>query len=1602
MAITNTNFIQGRMNKSVDERLLPPGEYMDAMNVRLGATETTEMGAVENSRGNTQLTTLQFRGSNLSADATCIGAYDDGAEETMYWFVHDPNNPVVGKTVDMVVSYNTNTATLRYHVITLLTLNFDPEYLVTGVNKIEDLLFWTDDKNPPRRINVKSAYGEPTDPGNVDQTVPEDINVIVKPPGFEDSVGGSSPLPAPTIELVSVPGGENYIENKFVSFAYRYRYANNEYSATSLFTNPAFQPKPFNFSVREYSNTGMQNKFNAVNVTFSTGSKRVEEIDLLYKDSNTNSIYIIENFKKSDYGWSDDSTQNYTFTNSKIYSVLGNDELLRLYDNVPHVAKAQTLMGNRLMYGNYTDGFDITNINGQKIAVDFNTSLVSNYVAFLELPDPTLSNGTSYTIDPSNTIAATNSVINFDLTTVVDKLKKGASLTLDFEFEHMTLSGTTATQCYIDNADFKTANFELQIFITLDADYNSVIDFANSSQFSAAIGTILNTNFNPIATAADGTSLTDKFNAILVPPADGCVYTKVNSSITDATTQQGFLVSAAGNIISIQTIAMKYNSVTGPTDMYEYFRFGGGEAVFTTAADVSSLHSNRDYETGIVYLDEYARASGVLVSEYNTIFVPPANSTTQNRIKATIQSYAPSWAKKYKFVVKPSKGGYETIYCNFYYVRPSDNMCFFKLEGDNQNKVKVGDRLIVKTDVAGPLPNLVKTTVLGVSAEAVDFLTDANETGADTSQVAGLYMQIKVANFSIEIAENAVIDHGEYVYASRTRSSCTPQVSYPAVTWTCDTTGGGAATSPVVYDVPSGSIISIKVRIWRLERGRRCDGFDWEWDQTFTAQDDYDNLRDWWISDNINPGLASPGAKDGGEWSGIYDDTLYQSTSAFSGGCNQPAGRRAGNMSCTLCNASSCAIFAWIADDPADLTKPIYLGIKTNRKGCKNPNGRNVRISAEIVVNRASTMVVFETEPADANAELYYDASEALDITYDAGSGSGFHQAAGGADDQNQTSTLPAVVELPFMDCYTFSNGVESYKILDRLAAKAVVMGQRTLSASEEEAQEADRFADITYSGVYSSNAGINNLNEFNLGLANWKELENSFGEIQLLHARETDIMALQEDKVSYVLASKNLISDAVGGGTITSSPTILGTQIARIEEYGISYNPESFAAYGKNFFFTDTKRLAVIKLSGGGQNESLEIISDTGMRSWFRDQYITQQNTQKLGGYDPYMDEYVLGTNDISVPIPADVLECGVSITQASCAEDKSFTINVGSTIGDATLNYNISGGSAIINVTWNSIPTSSGSVTGSGSFTWSKTAQSPPTATVTVYPQGGATITYNIVPECIEEVSITVIKCVINSGSDSGDSIHAEYQWSDSTSISPTDSSSAQFGSNSAVFSLYESQTGIRSQGVFPYNGASLKMTSNKINYDNYDWAYPNDNFRFLSSNTLYQNNAADVSTLLGLANTIPDAMVTNPSAGQYTATVTPSTTPAFTLPIGNQYLYLIYDYRTISAAQLCFNSTSSGACCDCGWTCTAFDSSVQRASAASACQQTLTEVYYHNGSAALPAVYDLVYSNSDCGGNNVKTNVSFLPAGYYKISATQNMRVNMNGVVIEINTC
>ena len=138
---------------------------------------------------------------------------------------------------------------------------------------------------------------------------------------------------------------------------------------------------------------------------------------------------------------------------------------------------------------------------------------------------------------------------------------------------------------------------------------------------------------------------------------------------------------------------------------YEYFTITNASIQLVTDSDQGSLHSNRDYEVGLVYMDEYARASTVLVSRDNTKFIPPSNSILRNKLQVTLESNPPYWAKRWKYVVKASAENYETVYTNTF-VQATDGTIWCKLQGDNAEKVKAGDMLIVKRDAEGPLLNL--------------------------------------------------------------------------------------------------------------------------------------------------------------------------------------------------------------------------------------------------------------------------------------------------------------------------------------------------------------------------------------------------------------------------------------------------------------------------------------------------------------------------------------------------------------------------------------------------------------------------------------------------------------------------------------------------------------------------------------------------------------------------------------------------------------------------------------------------------------------------------------------------------------------------------
>lgn len=349
-------FSSGKMNKDIDERLIPKGEYVDALNASLFNTT----GVVENYPSNVQKSTLSF---GLGVNPKAIGVVEDDALKKIYW-------AVVTTSGSYVCEYDATTGLSSFVLIDLrsgsnnvLGFDYDQSVDMTIINDAENdkvFLILVNGVNEPKYFEVSEAKAL-----SASTFLLEDVSLIKSPP-----------LNAPQITLSDTGSEENYIEDKFYSFAYRYIYSNKETSALSPFSEFAFLPDTFKYDYDAGENKSMKNKYNKITVSINTGSSRVKEIEVIAKKSGENTYYVVEKIDKLDQGLSNDATKTFEFKENKSYRALSQDQITRVYDNVPISAASVETIGNRLVFGNYTEGYDMVN-GSDKIIPDLDLTFTS-------------------------------------------------------------------------------------------------------------------------------------------------------------------------------------------------------------------------------------------------------------------------------------------------------------------------------------------------------------------------------------------------------------------------------------------------------------------------------------------------------------------------------------------------------------------------------------------------------------------------------------------------------------------------------------------------------------------------------------------------------------------------------------------------------------------------------------------------------------------------------------------------------------------------------------------------------------------------------------------------------------------------------------------------------------------------------------------------------------------------------------------------------------------------------------------------------------------------------------------------------------------------
>jgi hypothetical protein len=163
MAKAINTFLKSKMNKDLDARLVPNGEYRDAYNIQVSRSDGDGVGTVENILGNYPV--FDFEAITGVSNLYCIGHLEDDNSNTVFLFLTDNPDPSRPKLDYYPLGVGSNHFIFACNpssdqpvcLVKGPFLNFSQKNPIYGVNLLEKLLFWTDNRNQPRKINIDLA-----------------------------------------------------------------------------------------------------------------------------------------------------------------------------------------------------------------------------------------------------------------------------------------------------------------------------------------------------------------------------------------------------------------------------------------------------------------------------------------------------------------------------------------------------------------------------------------------------------------------------------------------------------------------------------------------------------------------------------------------------------------------------------------------------------------------------------------------------------------------------------------------------------------------------------------------------------------------------------------------------------------------------------------------------------------------------------------------------------------------------------------------------------------------------------------------------------------------------------------------------------------------------------------------------------------------------------------------------------------------------------------------------------------------------------------------------------------------------------------------------
>ena len=1305
-------FLRSRMNKDLDERLVPNDHYRDALNIEISTSEGSDVGAAEASKGNEKITaSTVFDGYD---SPTCIGATRDSQNDRIYWFV-------TSTLKDAIFEYDTvNRIVSPVIVDTKNILNFSSTGYITGANVIDGLLFFTDNNSEPKKINIerfKAASGGNVDnhtqiyggdfeeqhittikkypksapnlvitntlrDGNVDsifidsdgdtfvdagttnepKAIGTELTLTVSgQPDYKEgdilrftatdanevyvarlkikeitditsssltfvgivlSISNEMITVSNTVFNVELEEGESFFQDKFPRFAYRWKYDDNEYSAFSPFTGVAFIPDDENFvyNMDEGHNVNMVNDVRKITLnTFDTLPPNVTEVDILYKESNAPNIYLVKTLKKKE--------TSVVITSEQIEKTIESNQTLRPYDNVPRKAKAQEIIANRLIYANYLQNYDYNEILDVRL-------FVKPEEVERNQPQPSAKSLRTYQLG----------IVYMDeygRQSPVFSMGKKGTLTLDGTYSDKknvlrakilsdAPSWATHYKYYIKENSNEYYNVVMDRYYDGEGN-NFWISFPSSERNKIDLDTYLilkKQNAKDTAFDPDEYGVKSKKYKVL----------DIKPNAPEFISKKRELIGTLESTSSHDSNHLFPDTLVGhPKEGFRSFRIEG-PLIAADNSELRDIASNDNFVNQNKYIRIKDKSEINATNFYQIEKITKVDSGDGSGGAADGDFVDAN--DYYEFTLVKNLGA-DTVWLGTKDNRVTD----LKLELYTEENLAESEEFAGRFFVKLKRDDIITDNIFGTSPDEYDQVAEAKFGLIDFNDVTPASKTLTSRQAATGTLSNPIKDNdlrmnfigGGFVFEHDLDKSGTKASGNVAAGTACFRVAkqerliNGESQDVVTYDTvgvgPKKGNTTITMRyIDYGDDGRNLDttspqqrdfnALDRDGKKT-TQQDDF----------NFHKELKQPG-KLYLSFAGDLSGRKYLITSI-----DIVAGRNF-NFSDKRRSSNRCIRYRIKLQTPINWS-PLNtttgggdggtLRVDTFGTTAQNPIRNRNKETVKLWRKRTSddgkftdNPAVWETEPKPsiADLDLFYEASDAYAI------------ADHGTEQTLGTTRNGSKI---WYNCFSFGNGVESDRVRDDFNGIRIDKGAVASTILDEPYAEERLKSTLIYSGLFNSKNGVNRLNQFIQAEKITKNVNTVYGAIQKLYARNSDLVVMCEDKILKILADKDAVFNADGNPQLIATNNVLGQVVPYAGDYGISKNPESFAAFGNRIYFADKDRGRVFRLSGGvGGGDGLTDISGKGMGDYFSDNLPVTDKI--LGIYDEDTNAY-----HITVKTPTD-----------------------------------------------------------------------------------------------------------------------------------------------------------------------------------------------------------------------------------------------------------------------------------------------------------------------------------------------------------------------------